>query len=349
MSQDANQPVALSVVVPIFNEADGLPALLTRLLAAMRDLGVSFEIIFVDDGSRDDGPAIVSRQAESTPEIRLLRLSRNFGHQAALYAGMAHARGDDVVTMDGDLQHPPELIAELLTRRRGGAEIVQAVRRKPADASVIKRTASRGFYALLSLLAQIRVTPGASDFRLMSREALTAFLACSARTRFNRGLVQWIGFDYCEVFYDAAERTAGESKYTYRAMLRLAGDAIFSFSWWPLRLAGLMGFCVSLAAAGYLLFVLWAYLFAGPGATVPGWSSTLATVLILGGAQLTVLWIIGEYLGRLYEETKRRPLCIVRGEADRQPGGTATDANAVTAAGESPQTAGSLEGSSKDP
>ena len=315
MSQLASDTtITLSIVIPVYNEADGLRALVGRLVPVVQAIGEPFEIIFVDDGSDDGSHLIVAELARSTRQIRLVRLSRNFGHQAALYAGMAAAKGEQVVTLDADLQHPPELISELVARRRGGAEIVQAVRRNPVDESIIKRAASRGFYWLLSRLAQIRVTPGASDFRLLSREPLNAFLACGERSRFNRGLVQWIGFDYCEVLYDAERRAAGKSKYSYRAMLRLAGDAIFSFSWWPLRFAGLMGAFVSISAAAYLLFVLWARFFGGPERTQPGWSSTLATVLILGGAQLMVLWIIGEYLGRLYEEAKQRPLYIVRGE-----------------------------------
>lgn len=300
----------LSIVIPVFNEAENVAALLARLLPATRACELRFEVVFVDDGSGDATAQTVLDAAQRHEEIRLVRLSRNFGHQAALVAGMEAARGQAVLTMDGDLQHPPELIPELVARWRAGCEVVQTIRREPADRNPLKRAGSRGFYRLLSSIARVRVTPGAADFRLMSRAAVDAFLACRERCRFNRGLVQWIGFPYEEVPYDAEPRHAGRSKYSWRAMLRLAGDAIFSFSSWPLRLAGWAGLCVSLAAVGYLLFVLWARLFTNR--TEPGWSSLLASILVIGGLQLIVLWILGEYLGRLYEEVKQRPLYVIR-------------------------------------
>lgn len=300
----------LSVVIPVLNEAENIGALLTSALPILESLHLDFEVIPVNDGSRDATPQRLSEWARRCPAVRPLHLSRNFGHQAALVAGLEAARGQAVIMMDGDLQHPPELIPELVRLWRGGAEIVQTIRNQPADDSVVKRAASGAFYRLLSAVSKIRVTPGAADFRLMSRDALNAFLACRERCRFNRGLVQWIGFDYVELPYDAAPRHAGRSKYSWRSQLRLAGDAIFSFSSLPLRLAGMCGALVSLAAGAYLLFVIWARLFTS--LTVGGWSSTLATVLALGGMQLVVLWIIGEYLGRLYEEVKQRPIYIIR-------------------------------------
>jgi dolichol-phosphate mannosyltransferase len=212
--------------------------------------------------------------------------------------------------MDGDLQHPPELIPTLVGEWQKGHEVVQAIRSHPADTSPLKRETSRWFYRVLSWLTRLNVTPGAADFRLLARPALEAFLACGERCRFNRGLVHWIGFRYTEVPFDAGPRYAGESKYSYRAMLRLAGDAIFSFSSWPLRLAGLAGATISLPAGLYLVYVLWARFFTDR--VEPGWSSILATVLILGGVNLIVLWILGEYVGRMYEEVKRRPIYIVR-------------------------------------
>ena len=303
------QTSLLSLVIPVFNEGANVGPLLERVRRVLKTLDAESEVVFVDDGSTDDTAARLAEAAAGDGSLRLLRLSRNFGHQAALVAGLAHARGMAVVTMDGDLQHPPELVTEFVAHWRAGADIVQAIRREPADASPLKRAGSRGFYRLLSAVSRLRVTPGAADFRLMSREAVDAFLACRERCRFNRGLVQWIGFSCREVMYDAEPRHAGRTKYSYRAMLRLAGDAVFSFSSLPLRLAGLAGVLISLAAAGYLLFVLWAYF---AGRTITGWSSTLAAVLILGGVNLVVLWILGEYVGRLYEEVKQRPIYIVR-------------------------------------
>lgn len=318
-----DRTVAVSLVIPVYNEQENIDALAQRIRDALADLGLTYEVVLVDDGSRDASAARIRQLAASDPRIRLLQLSRNFGHQAAIFAGLEYARGAAAITLDADLQHPPELIPELVRRWQAGAEIVQAVRREPADENPLKRAGSRGFYRLLSALSRFRVTPGAADFRLMSRPALDAFLACRERCRFNRGLVQWIGFRYEEVPYDAAPRHAGRSKYSWQAMLRLAGDAIFSFSTWPLRLAGLAGLCVSLAALAYLLFVLWARLFTQYA--LPGWSSILASTLVIGGMQLIVLWILGEYVGRLYEEVKQRPIYIVRHglpeRADAAPSG----------------------------
>lgn len=314
--QTPNPPPSVSVVIPVYCERDNLPPLLERLRRVLAALGEPYELVFVDDGSTDDTAARLLELSAADPRLEVVRLSRNFGHQAALVAGLQHARGAAVITMDGDLQHPPELIPELVRQWRAGSEIVQAIRREPADRNPVKRAGSRTFYRLLSALTRLDVTPGAADFRLMSRDAVDAFLACGERRRCNRTLVQWIGFTCAEVPFEAGPRFAGRSKYSYGAMLRLAGDAIFSFSTWPLRLAGLAGAAVSLAAGGYLLFVLWARLFTDY--TQPGWSSILAAVLVLGGVNLVVLWILGEYVGRLYEEVKQRPIYIVRPAARSQ-------------------------------
>lgn len=301
----------LSIVAPVYNERQSLAELFSRLREAVAAADVAdTEFVFVDDGSSDGSLEWLRRAEVDDPCVRTISLSRNFGHQAALLAGLEAARGQAVITLDGDLQHPPELIGRLVERWREGCDVVQAVRRAPADLSAVKRAGSRWFYRVLSTVTRLEVTPGAADYRLMSREAVTAFTQCQERCRFNRGLVQWIGFACAEVEYDAAPRFAGKSKYSTRAMIRLAGDAIFSFSSLPLRLAGLAGAVVSVAAAAYLAFVLGARLFTNY--TLPGWSSILATVLILGGTQLIVLWILGEYVGRLYEEAKQRPIYIVR-------------------------------------
>lgn len=309
MASSAQHP-DLSVVIPAFNEQENIAPLLRRTRTALARIIDHYELVIVDDGSGDGTASVTQREIHNDPRIRLLRLSRNFGHQAALYAGLQHARGQAVITLDADLQHPPELIPTLIERWQEGYDIVQTVRRTPADTNPLKRMSSRWFYRTLSRLTRFPVTPGAADFRLMSRAAVDAFLACGERCRFNRGLVQWIGFAQCEVPYDAEERHAGRSKYTLRTMLRLAGDAIFSFSSWPLRLAGLAGALVCLPAGLYLVYVLGIRLFTAQ--VVPGWSSILATVLILGGVNLIVLWILGEYVGRMYEEVKQRPIVIVR-------------------------------------
>lgn len=303
----------LSLVVPVFNEQESVAELAARVEAALRPLRIDHELLFVDDGSLDQTASIVRQLQQSDPRIRLLSFSRNFGHQAALYAGLEHARGRAVISMDGDLQHPPDLLPEFVRLWREGCEVVQGVRRRTADSGVVKSATSRWFYRLLSRLAHIQLQPGAADFRLMDRAAVTAFLACRERVRFNRGLIHWIGFRACEVPYEAPRRFAGRTKYTWRKMTRLAADAIFSFSSWPLRLAGLAGVIVSGGALIYLLFALWAYFFTDRA--IAGWTSILATVLVLGGVQLMVLWILGEYVGRMYEEVKQRPLYVIRDAA----------------------------------
>ena len=301
----------LSVVVPAFNEQPNLAPLVERLVGAIGPLlGTAYEIILVDDGSSDDTPAAVSALRAQHPNLQYVRLARNFGHQAALFAGLEHSRGLAVVTLDADLQHPPELIPQLVDRWREGFDVVQAVRTSTRGAAASRSWASTTFYRILSKVSQIRLAPGSADFRLMSRSAVDALLQCRERVRFHRGLVQWIGFSVAEVPYEAAERHAGRSKYSWASMLNLAANAIFSFSSWPLRLAGMAGVAVSLAAIAYLAFVLWAKFFLHN--IVAGWSSILAAVLALGGMQLVVLWIIGEYVGRLYEESKQRPIYVVK-------------------------------------
>ncbi len=203
---------SISVVVPLYNEQDNVEALLARLMPVLQQLDLAYEVVAVDDGSTDATAECIENLGRDSPALRLVRLSRNFGHQAALFAGLEHARGKAIVAMDGDLQHPPELIRTLVSRWQEGYEVVQAVRRAPADESALKRAGSRGFYSLLSRVAKIQVTPGAADFRLLSREALNAFLICRERCRFNRGLVQWIGFRAIEVPYEAERRRAGRSK-----------------------------------------------------------------------------------------------------------------------------------------
>ncbi|MDX2197955.1 MAG: glycosyltransferase family 2 protein [Phycisphaerae bacterium] len=300
----------LSIVVPAFNELPNLGPLVERITAALDPLATAYEIIIVDDGSRDSTPALIADLRAEHPPLQCIRLARNFGHQAALFAGLEYSRGLAVVTLDADLQHPPELIPELVERWRAGFDVVQAVRTATQGESVAKNWTSAAFYRLLSTVTQIRLVPGSADFRLMSRPAVDALLQCRERVRFHRGLVQWIGFSVAEVPYEAASRFAGRTKYSWASMIRLAANAIFSFSSWPLRLAGMAGVVVSFAALAYLAFVLWAKFFSS--AVVPGWSSILAAVLALGGMQLVVLWIIGEYLGRLYEEAKQRPLYVVK-------------------------------------
>ena len=296
----------LSVVAPMLNE-EGLAAeFCTRAGAALADL--PYEIVVVDDGSSDATPAILDRLADEDPRIRVLHLSRPFGHQMALTAGLDHARGDAVVMIDGDLQDPPELIPELVERWRDGADIVVAKRRAREGETRFKIATARWFYALMGRLAQVELEPNAGDFRLFDRQPLDALLQLRERSRFLRGMSSWVGFRRDIVEYNRAGRGAGESKYPVGRMLRFALDGITSFSNFPLQLAALAGFACALAALlGLPLTIVARY----SGIYERGVPSLLFVVLLIGGIQLLALGLIGEYLGRIYDEVKQRPLYVV--------------------------------------
>ena len=296
----------LSVVAPMLNE-EGLAAeFCARTTAALRDL--PYEIVVVDDGSSDGTAAILDAQADADPRIRVLHLSRPFGHQMALTAGLDHARGDAVVMIDGDLQDPPELIPELVERWRDGAEIVLAKRREREGETRFKLATARGFYALMGRLAQVDLEPNAGDFRLFDRGPLDALLRMRERSRFLRGMSSWVGYRRDVVEYDRAARSAGATKFSAGRMLRFALDAVTSFSNFPLQLAALAGvICALVALLGLPLTVVARY----TGIYERGVPSLLFVVLLLGGIQLLALGVIGEYLGRIYDEVKQRPLYVV--------------------------------------
>jgi polyisoprenyl-phosphate glycosyltransferase len=304
------KPPSVSVVVPAMNEAKCLPKLHQELTAACDPLGYQFEFIFVDDGSTDDSLEILSGLRRRDDRVRYLALSRNFGHQAALSAGLAHASGDAVIMMDGDLQHPPALIPELLEQWRAGHDVVNTIRLETAEISPLKKVWSRLFYATFNLLANVRVEPGGADFRLMSRSAVAALNDLPERQRFLRGLVPWLGFRQARVEFRAPARWAGRSKYTFRRNIRFALEGITAFSFYPLRLVTIFGGMIAMAsllggvvAAGFHILA---------GAAVPGLTSLLLCMLFLGGCQLAVLGIIGEYVGRTLEQVKGRPMYILR-------------------------------------
>ena len=301
----------VSIVSPCFNEAEAIGhfhAELSRVLEALD--GFDFEIILVDDGSTDGTLAVLNRIAGTDPRVRVYGLSRNFGHQAALSAGLDAATGDAVLMMDSDLQHPPSLIPKLLLQWRDGFDIVSTVREQTEGVGWLKRFTSDGFYHLFNRLSSTRIEPGAADFCLLSRRACDAVNSLQERHRFLRGLVTWIGYSRCFVPYQAAERVAGESKYTTRKMLRLAADAVFSFSAQPMRFASRVGLSVILAGMSYLAYIVGRSLLLGD--LVEGWASLVGVVLLLGGVQLTFLGLIGEYVGRIFEEAKGRPVYLLK-------------------------------------
>ncbi|MFL5821933.1 MAG: glycosyltransferase family 2 protein [Solirubrobacteraceae bacterium] len=297
----------LSVVAPVYNEEATLEEFYNQVRSALE--GVSFELVLVNDGSSDDSAAILSRLASHDPRVRVISLSRNFGHQTALTAGLDHAGGTAVVMMDADLQDPPHVIPAMLDHWRAGCDVVYAVRRHRDGESKFKLTTARWFYKLFGKLAQVDLAPNSGDFRLLDRRPLDALRSMRERNRFLRGMTVWVGYRQASVSYDRDPRYAGETKYTVARMLRFSLDAIFSFSHRPLQLATLLGFAISTLAflaipAVVILRLLGSYL--------PGFGTVTIVVLLLGGIQLIAIGIIGEYVGRIYDEVKGRPLYVVR-------------------------------------
>jgi len=301
---------ALSIVVPCYNEAACLEMLHARVSAAARvAVGEDYEILFVNDGSRDESWPVMQKLSAADPRLVAINLSRNHGHQLALTAGLDLCAGDQILIIDADLQDPPELLSDMrATMTDQQADVVYAVRRKREGESIFKKVTAAAFYRVLDRVTDTPIPLDTGDFRLMSRRALDAFLSLPEQARFIRGMVAWIGFRQVPFLYDRAERHAGESKYPLGKMIRFALDAVTGFSTAPLRFASHVG--LALTGASLLLFVYIAIGFL-TGSAVQGWTSTMLVVVLLGAVQMFVLGMIGEYLGRLYVESKRRPLYLV--------------------------------------
>jgi dolichol-phosphate mannosyltransferase len=297
----------LSVVAPVYNEEGTLEQFYARVCSALD--GLRFELVLVDDGSTDSSAAILARLASSDPRVHVVYLSRNFGHQTALTAGLDHARGDAVVMLDADLQDPPELIPRMLDHWRSGCDVVYAVREQRDGESRFKLMTARWFYKLFDKLAQVELQHNSGDFRLLDRRPLDALLAMRERSRFLRGMTVWVGYRQAAVPYKRDPRYAGETKYTLSRMLRFSLDAISSFSHRPLQLATLLGFLISTLAFIAIPVVIVLRIL---GSYLPGFGSITIAVLLLGGIQLIAIGIIGEYVGRIYDEVKGRPLYLVR-------------------------------------
>ena len=297
----------LSVVAPVYNEEALIEAFYARVSSALQ--GINFELVLVDDGSRDSSAKILERLAESDPRVCVVFLSRNFGHQTALTAGLDHARGDAVVMLDADLQDPPELIPRMLDHWRKGCDVVYAVRERREGESKFKLRTAKWFYALFDKLAQVELRQNAGDFRLLDRRALDALRSMRERHRFLRGMTVWVGYTQTAVPYERDPRYAGETKYTLAKMIRFSLDAIFSFSNRPLQLATLLGFVFSILAFLAIPVVIILRLM---DSYLPGFSTITIAVLLLGGIQLIAIGIMGEYVGRIYDEIKGRPLYLVR-------------------------------------
>jgi polyisoprenyl-phosphate glycosyltransferase len=308
----------LSVVVPLYNEAGNVGELVRRLYGILTSLPgePTFEMCFVNDGSRDATLDELQCVAASYPSVVIVNLSRNFGHQIAATAGLDIARGDAVVLMDGDLQDPPELIADFVLKWREGYDVVYAVRRSRRGESAFKLLTAKVFYRVIKALTSVSIPVDTGDFRLMSRRVVDALGKTRERHRFLRGLVSWVGYRQVGIAYDRAERLSGETKYPFSKMLKFAIDGITSFSQIPLRFSTYFGFLTSSFAFMYAIAVLvlkfWHL-------NYPGYTSTMLAILFIGGVQLVGIGILGEYVGRIYDEIKARPLYLIS-ELTRSPG-----------------------------
>jgi polyisoprenyl-phosphate glycosyltransferase len=312
----------LSIVIPVLNESDALPLLLRRLRGALDNL--HWEVVFVDDGSSDDTARMIAREAQEDKRIRLLRFSRNFGHQAAVTAGLDFANGDAVVVMDADLQDPPELLPRLVELFQQGYDVVSPQRISRESETIFKRWTAKLFYKLVSRMSAQQMTPEVGDFRLFSRRAVLAIRSLREQHRYMRGMAAWLGLREALVPFERPGREAGRTKYSLLKMLRFAWTGISSFSAFPLRISISLGCVLSLAGFGYLLRVM--YLALWTTALVPGWASVVALQCIFSGVILLALGAIGDYVGRTYEESKNRPLYVVTETSNVQIPADARDA-----------------------
>jgi len=306
-----------SIIVPIFNEEAVIAELCSRLKDTMAKLPGASEVVLVDDGSRDRSRDLIREVCASDPRFKLVGLSRNFGHQMAVTAGLEHASGDAVITMDADLQDPPELLPDMIAKWQEGFDVVYGVREDRSSDTRFKRGTARLFYRILGRLTEFDIPADVGDFRLVDRRVIDAVGRMPERSRFLRGMFTWVGFKQTGVPYTRPERFAGETKYTVRKMVNFAADGVINFSIVPLRLALNVGFVfVALSILGAMVAV---------GAklvgafTIPGWASITVAVLLLGGIQLFMLGVVGEYVGRIYEEVKARPLYLVSETAGFRP------------------------------
>lgn len=304
-------PLRLSCIVPCWNEAANLAQLIPLLRSLLAELADESELILVDDGSTDDSAALLSDWA-AQPGVRVLEFSRNFGKEAALTAGLQAAAGDVMVMLDADLQHPPELIASMLDHWRRGADVVYAVRENRDDESAFKRLGARWFYRLMNAADRFEVPPGGGDFRLLDRVAVDALLAMPERNRFMKGLYAWVGFDAVAIPYTPSARAHGTTSFKPLQLIRLSIDGLTAFTTWPLRAVSVTGLVLAFFAFAYGLFLVLRY--ALYGNEVSGWTTIVVSLLLFLGVQLVSIGILGEYIGRIFEEVKARPLYIVKRE-----------------------------------
>jgi polyisoprenyl-phosphate glycosyltransferase len=302
----------VSLVIPVYNEFGVIDTTHAKIAAALDGLPDDFEILYVDDGSADGTASSLTALAAQDSRVRVLTLSRNFGHQAALTAGLDHAQGEIIISLDGDGQHPPALIPEMIELVRQGYDIVQGQRIEEHDRFSFKQVTSGAFYAFINRVSGTKIQPGAADFRALSRQALDALKAMPEYHRFLRGMIAWMGFKSIILPYHEEKRMAGHSKYSLAKMIRLASDAIFSFSLMPLYIGLSVGGVFILLAAVQIIYVLLLWLTGQYDKIVPGWSSLMAVMLIASGIVMILLGFIGVYVGYIFQEVKRRPKYILK-------------------------------------
>ena len=301
--------IDLSVIIPIYNEEMNLVPMNNRIITALMPLQLHYEIIYVNDGSKDNSLPIIMGLSEENASVKYIDFSRNFGHQIAISAGLEHAVGERIVIMDGDGQDPPELIPALLIKSKEGFEVVYAKRKKRKGESFLKKLTAKLFYRFLANITQIEIPLDTGDFRLIHRKVQKVLLNMPEQHKYLRGQIAWIGFNSTFVEYDREERMGGNTKFTYGKMMRFATDGISGFSNWPLKVATMLGFAVSGIAFMLIVYSLYQKFF---GFTEVGWTSLHISVLFLGGVQLLGIGILGEYLGRVSENVKNRPTYIVK-------------------------------------
>lgn len=302
--------IVCSVIVPMYNEEAVIPETYRRLTGVMENFKESYEIIFINDGSRDKTRDMLSELCKSDKRIKLIDFARNFGHQIAITAGMDYAAGDCMVIIDGDLQDPPELIPEMVKIWRSGYDVVYGKRKTRQGETFFKKFTAKAFYRILHSLTDVDIPVDTGDFRLIDRRVCEALKQLPERSRYVRGLMSWVGFKQTAIEFERSERFAGETKYPLKKMLKLAMDGIMSFSYKPLKFASYLGSMISFLSFLYLIFVLLQKIFF-PESAQSGWASTIAVSLFFNGIILLMLGIIGEYIGRIYDEAKGRPLYII--------------------------------------
>jgi glycosyltransferase involved in cell wall biosynthesis len=299
----------ISIVIPAYNEAQNISSVLSSIHEILRPLPLEYEVIFIDDGSTDNTAEIIEQIRITQLQLHYIKFSRNFGHQAALKAGIDHARGLAIISMDADLQHPPGLIIEMIERWKEGYEIIYTQRRPDPSLGWFKKITSRWFYKILRTISDVRIEEGTADFRLIDRKVADIIKTQNDPFLFIRGLIPWMGFKQYKMVYDPAPRLHGSSKYTLRKMTAFAVNGITGFSIKPLRVAIILGLIISFLSFLYGLYAIWAFLY--DDRVISGWASVITSILFIGGIQLIILGIIGEYIGKAYLQSKNRPFYII--------------------------------------